>query len=117
MALETLVGIKTIGGFDVHQKTAEGRSEIAISDFIFVDHEDNTVKFKIQNGPIKENGVNGCQVDTIIETARFIISGLNLKFPCPENVEALSKLDEALVSLKVRTTDREIREVEGTSQA
>ena len=34
---------------------------------------------KIQNGPIKENGVNGCQVDTIIEATKAIIEGLNKK--------------------------------------
>ena len=75
------------------------------------------VSFRIQDGPIKENGVNGCQVDTLIETARKMITELNIKFPCRENSIAITKLDEALHWLEHRKKDREARAVEGKSEA
>ena len=100
MALETLAGIKTIYGFDVQEITDSGAVPRAnIRDHIVVDHVNNVVQFKIQNGPIGENGVNGCQVDTLIETARLIVHGLNKKFPCRENSLAITKLEEALTIL------------------
>ncbi|MBP9693186.1 MAG: hypothetical protein KBE16_00550 [Alphaproteobacteria bacterium] len=75
------------------------------------------MSFNIQNGPVKENGVNGCQVDTIIEAAKVILEGLNKEFPCRENATAITKLDEALLWLLKRKLDREKRNVEGLSKA
>jgi hypothetical protein len=75
----------------------------------------NTISFKIQNGPIKEVGVNGCQVDTLIETAILIISGFNDKFPCEENTKAINCLMRASQFLEERKINREKRNVEGTS--
>ena len=115
MALETLKDVAVIGGFGVGLIAKDGGQSTA-NDFIYVDHESNTIKFTIQNGAIKENGVNGCQVDTIIETATRIIKGLNKKFPCRENSLAITKLEEALMWLEERTKDREKRNVEGTEQ-
>lgn len=128
MALETLKNVKEIGGFKTMteadrpvnamnseidwKKFDEMRKQIPIS----IDHSINTISFRIQNGPIKENGVNGCQVDTIIETAKTIIEGLNKKFPCRENSIVITKLDEALHWLNHRTARRVKANVEGTSQ-
>ena len=111
MALETIRQMVQIGGFDVAQltETASEKPE----QFIIVNHAENSVSFTIQNGPIKEYGVNGCQVDNIIGVARQIIHGLNQNFPCRENSCAITKLDEALHWLKARTADREKRGVEG----
>ena len=78
-----------------------------------INHAENSITFKLQNGPIKENGVNGCQVDTMIDCARQIIAGLNQKFPCRENSCAITKLDEAMQWLQWRTRDRLDRGVEG----
>jgi hypothetical protein len=66
---------------------------------------------------VKENGVNGCQVDTVIAASKAILEGLNKNFPCRENAMAITKLDEALLWLEKRTKDREARAVEGTSNA
>lgn len=77
----------------------------------------NSISFTLQNGPIKEVGVNGCQVDTLIATALRIIHGLNEKFPCRENSLAETKLAEALHWLDARKRNREKRGVEGTNQA
>lgn len=135
MALETLKGIKKLGGFDVvvmdelrtlhPEKFNESgamdykwfEKDVRPHNFIYVRHDVNSLSFTIQNGPIKEKGVNGCQVDTVIEAAKAILEGLNKQFPCRENSAAITKLDEALHWLEHRKKDREARTVEGTSQA
>lgn len=70
----------------------------------------------IQNGPIKENGVNGCQIDALIETALLMLSRLNEKFPCLENKNAMSCLGSALRFLDKRRIEREKRGVKGESK-
>lgn len=109
MALETLAGVESIGGYKV-TRTGQG------NDFIGIMDDDNAIAFKLQKGPIKEVGVNGCQVDTMIEAAKLIIEGLNKKFPCRENYLAIAKLEGALLWLYARTEGREARGVEGTSE-
>lgn len=112
MALETLKDVKEIGGFDVKRVIWEhpNNNYIEINDF------HNAITFKIQNGPIRENGINGCQVDTLIEAAKLIIEGLNKQYPCRENSLVITKLDEALLWLMKRKLDREKRGVEGESK-
>lgn len=135
MALETLKGIKKLGGFDVvvmdelrtlhPEKFNESgamdykwfEKDVRPHNFVYVRHDVNSLSFTIQNGPIKEKGVNGCQVDTVIEAAKAILEGLNKQFPCRENSAAITKLDEALHWLEHRKRDRERRAVEGTASA
>jgi len=135
MALETMKDVKEIGGFKViimdelkklyPDKFNESGSmdykwfeaEIRPKNFIYVRHDKNSISFTIQNGPIKENGVNGCQVDTLIEAAATIIEGLNDKFPCDENEKALNHLASAINSLKERKINREARGVEGENKS
>ncbi len=135
MALETLKGLKKLGKFDVvimdelREKFPEKFNESGAMDykwfekdirptnFVYVRHDVNSLSFTIQNGPVKEKGVNGCQVDTVIEAAKAILEGLNKQFPCRENSAAITKLDEALHWLDHRTKDRERRSVEGTTTA
>tara|TARA_R110000868_G_scaffold262381_5_gene520725 strand:- start:902 stop:1309 length:408 start_codon:yes stop_codon:yes gene_type:complete len=134
MALETLKGVKKIGGFDLvvmddlREKYPERFNESGAMDykwfekdirrnnFVYVRHDKNSLSFTIQNGPIKENGVNGCQVDTLIHAARKIIDGLNDKFPSSYNTDAIIALDMAIDHLQARTRDREARNVEGKSK-
>ena len=113
MALETLKGVEQVNGVKVHRVNwaSSGDRHIEIND------QDNAITFKIQNGPVKENGVNGCQVDEIIATAKKIIEGLNVQFPCRENAAVITKLDEALLWSMKRKIDREARGVEGLNQA
>lgn len=135
MALETLKGVQEIGGFKVVDMNAiketnpemfrpDGSMIYHIFDekirpfnFIYLRHDVNSLSFNLQNGPVKEKGVNGCQVDTMIEAAKVILEGLNKQFPCRENSSAITKLDEALMWLQKRKTDREKRNVEGKSLA
>jgi hypothetical protein len=77
--------------------------------------EASTVKFTIQNGPVKEFGVNGCQIDDVIAWAKEKIEQFNATFPCRENSVVITKLDEALMWSAKRKANREQRGVEGTS--
>ena len=131
MALETLKDVTEIGGFslvvmdELREKFPEKfnasgamdyawfEKDIRLNNFVYVRHDVNSISFTIQNGPIKENGVNGCQVDTLIVAAKTMIEGLNQKFPCRENACAITKLDEALHWLEARKKDRVKRGVEG----
>jgi len=121
MALETLKGVEEIGGFKVVRVKPK---EMSWDDFdktrdeypINITEIMNCISFKIQNGPIKEVGVNGCQVDTVIEAARLILEGFNKNYPCRENAVAITKLDEALMWLEKRTKDRVKRGVEGVNK-
>jgi hypothetical protein len=79
--------------------------------------ETSSVKFTIQSGPIKEFGVNGCQIDDVIAWAKDKIDGFQKAFPCRENAIVLTKLDEALLWLQKRKADREARSVEGFNKA
>ena len=125
MALETLKDVKEIGGFEVgfpvgpkNEDDFEGYEnwKDALKKFVIINHCSNTIAFKIQKGPIKEVGVNGCQVDTLIEAAKMIIEGLNKNFPCIENGRAIRRLEWVLRCLKDRKTDREARGVEGLNK-
>ncbi len=77
----------------------------------------STVSFQIQSGPIKEFGVNGCQIDDVIEWVKDKIEEFNKAFPCRENSLIVTKLDEALLWSMKRKLDREKRQVEGTNAA
>ncbi len=121
MALETLAELNEIDGFKI---TRGKPSEMSWEDFdesrkdfpIHITDSQNMISFRIQNGPVKETGVNGCQVNTLIMTAKIMIEGLNKKFPCRENSIVITKLEESLLWLHKRKSDRERRGVEGTDQ-
>lgn len=133
MALETMKGVKSINGEKIvimdelreqfPEKFNESGSmdynwfekEIRPNSFIYVRHDKNSLSFTIQNGPIKEVGKNGCQVVDVIAVAKHIIEQLNIKYPCKENNMTIECLKFALESQERRTKDRELRNVEGTS--
>jgi hypothetical protein len=79
--------------------------------------EVSRVTFQTQSGPIKGFGINGGQIDDIIEWAKEKIEELNKAFPCRENAMVVTKLDEALLWLVKRKLDREKRNVEGQNKA
>ena len=81
--------------------------------------EDNNGKVlaevNFQCGPIKEAGVNGVCNEDLINMCLARLKGFqNSDFKCKENEITITKLEEALLWLRKRTTDREIRNVEGT---
>jgi hypothetical protein len=71
-----------------------------------------------QEGPIQENGVNGCQNEDllriVIDRLRAFQSG---PFPCEENADALAHCMDAIIALDSRTANRRLRGVEGRSEA
>lgn len=133
MSLEVLAGVTEIGGFNVIDMNTirEDYPEMFRPDgsmiyhlfdekirpfsYIYLRRDVNSISFNIQNGPIKEVGVNGCQVDTLIETAKLLIEKFNEKYPCSQNDDCIASLDQALEYLAVRKANREARGVEGTS--
>jgi hypothetical protein len=139
MAIETLKGVEEIGGFrvvvmdELREKYPERFNAAGGMDykwfeetirphaFVYVRHDANSVAFTIQKGPVKEHGVNGCQVDTLIHVAKRMIEELNSqeegKYSCRENAIAITKLDEAIHWLDHRKKDRQERDVEGRSMA
>lgn len=69
-----------------------------------------------QEGPIKENGINGvCNEDLIGMVLTRLEYFQRSEYSCRENALAITRLEEALMWLRKRTTDREVRGVEGTS--
>ena len=136
MTLETLKDLKRVGGHTVivmdDLKTDHPElfpNDSAQMDYaifekdirpnypIQISHDKNSIAFTIQNGAIKENGVNGCQVIDMIYVAKHIISNLNDKFPCDENQKTLDALEDALHWQAERTRDRVKRSVEGYDKA
>lgn len=133
MAIETLKGVESIDGFSVvvmdelrtkypemfrpdgsmHYHLFE--EKIRPTNFIYVRNDVNSISFTLQNGPVSENGVNGCQVDTLVETAALMVAGLNKKYFCHENEHAIKALNDALWWLKARKAERTSRGVEGIS--
>jgi len=70
-----------------------------------------------QDGPVKEAGVNGIHNEDLIAIVIDRLQGFQAgDFSCRENALALTKLEEAGMWLRKRTTDREVRGVEGTSE-
>jgi len=71
-----------------------------------------------QNGPLgrgaERKDPNGAFVETVIFAAKQRIEFYQAsKFNCRENAIAVTKLEEALMWLNKRTSDREGRQVEG----
>ena len=134
MALETLKGVKEVNGEKIvcmddlrtefPEKFNESGSmdykwfekDIRPNNFIYVRHDVNSLSFTIQNGPIKEVGKNGCQVEDIVAVAKHIVDELNKKFPCEENYQMVKHLELAIDWSKKRTANRLARNVEGQSK-
>ena len=115
MALETLKGVEKIGGFEVtHFESVP--DVIETDNYIGINHDQGSIWFQIQNGPVKENGVNGCQVLTMIQASLIIIRNLNKRFPCMENDITIENLESAIAWQENRTLNREKRNVEGKDE-
>ena len=72
------------------------------------------IDVKFQNGPIKEHGVNGCQVDEVLQLCVEKLQEFNRRLPCRETSLAITKVEEALHWLDHRTRRRLAEGVEGT---
>ena len=71
-----------------------------------------------QNGPIGEFGVNGCQMEDLLEIVKDRLCDFQAgEFACLENALALSSVDNAICVLRYRTFERNRRGVEGKNLA
>lgn len=89
----------------------------AFHDFTVRRWEDGEVLAEIhfQQGPIMECGVNGvCNEDLLLMVVNRLRSFNQGEFSCRENSMAITKIEEAVMWLRKRTVDREMRGVEGT---
>lgn len=67
-----------------------------------------------QEGTVPEVGVNGCQLEDVLQVALDRLRELNNgQFPCRENALAITKLEEAIMWLEKRTENRRAQGVEG----
>lgn len=74
-------------------------------------------RVKFQNGPVGEKGANGCHQEDLLAIVIHRLQGFQSgEFACRENAIALTKLEEAMHWLSHRTSARQRRGVEGTSQ-
>ena len=73
-------------------------------------------KVSFQNGPILNQGVNGChQEDLLAIVIDRLQSFQKGDFRCRENAIALTKIEEAMMWLNSRTQKRQNQGVEGTN--
>lgn len=83
----------------------------------FPDPRSGLLNLFFQNGPVKENGVNGITNEALLAILIDRLEGFQQgPFECVENANALVYLRAALRWLKWRTLDRRERGVEGTLQ-
>lgn len=89
-----------------------------LSNFENKDQSGQIIQF-IQKVPVEQGSAiletisDGTTNEELIEVLINRLQYLNGKFPCRENSAALTKLDEALLWLNKRTSDRIKRNVEG----
>ncbi|UOO89543.1 hypothetical protein LVJ82_00745 [Vitreoscilla massiliensis] len=79
-------------------------------------HDDGFVSIDFQNGPVKENGVNGITSEALLSILIHRTEVLNSNFPCAENEAAIAGLKAALEAFESRTRDRIARQVEGENK-
>ena len=81
------------------------------------DIEHVVAQIDFQEGPIKENGVNGVANEDLINMVLARLYGFQQsEYNCRENALAITKFEEGLMWLRARTNSRKARGVEGTSQ-
>ncbi len=70
---------------------------------------------RFQNGPVNETGVNGISNEALLAIVADRLIGFQAgQYACRENAIALTKIQEAIMWLNKRTSDRLNRGVEGT---
>ena len=71
-------------------------------------------RIKFQLGPVKEVGLNGCQIPQVLDVLLDRMRGFQEgPFKCRENALVITKLEEAMHWLGHRKAERERRGVEG----
>ena len=76
----------------------------------------NQIHFTMQDGPIKEVGINGLQASDLLFFCKELFKSLNKAYPCRENALTITKIEEAIHWQDARTKDRQSRGVEGLNK-
>jgi len=84
--------------------------------FVIITEKPTMITFIVQNGPVKEVGVNGCQVDTIVDACISMLKSVDSRVQSRENTHAIINLQHALSWLKEGKRERIKRNVEGTDK-
>ena len=72
------------------------------------------INIKFQEGNVRDNGVNGAQVEDVIDVlVEQLLEFQKSEFACRENALAITKLEEARLWLNERTRKRKEQGVEG----
>ncbi len=79
----------------------------------YINLDNNVISFTIQDGPIKEVGVNGIQVTDMLSYLRQVYQSLNSDFPCLENEITIKNIECGIETQLLRTKNRQARGVEG----
>lgn len=91
--------------------------EVIPSEKYLENKSDCFAEIKFQKGPVKEEGLNGCQIEDLIDIAIHRLECFQAGgFPCPENEVSLKYFRAGLEALNQRTLDRQKRGVEGLTK-
>ena len=81
--------------------------------FVVISNNDS-ITFKFQTGSIKNNGVNGCHIDRLVQFAKHYLEVYNAgSGRCRENSNAILKLTEALHWLNQRVAEKYVNDHNG----
>ena len=70
-----------------------------------------------QNGPVREDGINGIQADDVLGQVLTYLEAVNVEPYVNEHTStAIAHIDAARRELRLRTAEREAAGTEGTSQ-
>lgn len=95
----------------------EALSQHGGTDLDYIKVGGNSVVFTIQDGPIKEVGLNGVQAVDMLIFTKNLFESLNRTYPCKENQATITNLNQAINFQHARTASREKRGVEGKNEA
>lgn len=86
-------------------------------EILSIDTNEEFAWVDFQNGPVKQNGVNGCfQEDLLAIVVDRLESFQKGPFACTQNELALTSIQKAMYWLNHRTEDRQDRGVEGENK-
>lgn len=81
-----------------------------------VENDEELCKVDFQEGPIKENGINGVTNEDLLLMVITRLEGFqNSEFRCMENQQAIDSILDAVDALRARTNKRIECGVEGTN--
>jgi len=96
-----------------HVTEARNKLEHDVRVYVQLSQEDHSVTFEVQDAPIGDVGINGCQATDMLEFVRNLYTSLNDALPCKENEKTIDLINVALKTQNRRTKDRKRRGVEG----